>query len=90
MKSVEEKYCNMYNNLVALYNSLTEEVEDENKIPISNDVFIAMNVLADFLEMYKKTNKLDYITESTIDEDENIIFADPSVWKSVMPKGSVK
>lgn len=90
MKSVKEKYCDMYNNLVVLYDSLTEEAEDENKIPISKDVFVAMNVLADFLEMYKKANKLDYITESTIDEDENIIFADPSVWKSVMSKGSVK
>lgn len=90
MKSVEEKYCDMYNNLVALYNSLTEEAEDENKIPIPNDVFIAMNVLADFLEMYKKANKLEYITESTTNEDENIIVTDPSVWKSVMSKGSVK
>ena len=87
MKSTEEKYINIYHSLVDLYNSIMEEVEDENKIPISNDVFIAMNVLADFLEMYKKANKLEYITESTTNEDENIIVADPSVWKSVMKKG---
>lgn len=85
MKSIEEKYSDIYNNLVALYNSVTEEAKDENEIPIPNNVFMAINVLAEFLEMYKKANKLEYVMESTI--DENIIITDPSVWKSVMKKG---
>ena len=82
MKSAEEKYINIYHSLVNLHNSIMEEAEDEKQTFEHNDVFVAMNVLADFLEIYKKANKLEYITES-IDEDENIIVADPSVWKSV-------
>ena len=88
MKSVEDKYIDVYNSLVDLRNSIMEEAKEEMNTFTHNDVFVAMNVLADFLEMYKKTNKLEYIAESTTNEDENIIFADPSVWKSVMKKGS--
>lgn len=90
MKSVEDKYIDVYNSLVNLRNSIMEEAEEEKNTFSHNDVFVAMNILAEFLEMYKKANKLEYITESATDEDENIIVTDPSVWKSVMSKGSIK
>jgi hypothetical protein len=99
MKTVTDKYLEMNHNFIQLHDSIMQEIKDEKPMEngMLNNVFIAMGVLNNFLDIYKEMNEVKTKTkendkiennnmeESADDKTDNdcIILSNPNAWKSV-------
>ena len=99
MKTVTDKYLEMNHNFIELRDSIMQKIKDEKPMEngMLNNVFIAMGVLNNFLDIYKEMNEVktktkendkienNNVEESADDKTDNdcIILSNPNAWKSV-------
>jgi hypothetical protein len=99
MKTVTDKYLEMNHNFIELRDSIMQKIKDEKPMEngMLNNVFIAMGVLNNFLDIYKEMNEVktktkendkienNNVEESADDKTDNdcVILSNPNAWKSV-------
>ena len=99
MKTVTDKYLEMNHNFIELRDSIMQKIKDEKPMEngMLNNVFIAMGVLNNFLDVYKEMNEVktktkendkienNNVEESADDKTDNdcVILSNPNAWKSV-------